>query len=734
MNDAPLVFFEESGSNSAQTHTETWKILVVDDDQDVHSVTEFVMHGVRILDRTLTFLHAFSAAEAKQVLHTEKDIAVILLDVVMESEDAGLHLVKTVREELGLMATRIILRTGQPGYAPEYEAIRDYDINDYRTKSELSYARLLTSLTSAIRSYIQIKTIAENSQGLEHIIQAAPGLLRKIGIDEFSSEVWNTLERLLNTPVSGLFCLLNSRDTVSGFAVSARGAFFPLVHQSYEHFIAQMTPVQQERLLQCLKDQSNNIQDTWAVLFLQGNDRRQAFLYFELPDVFTEQKIRLVEIFALTLTMGFQNMLLVNELRNLAFQDNATDLLNRTGFIEFLDSLSETERLSRTIALVDIEGFSEINEALGHDFGDRLLSSVARRLEDVFGQDVVLGRLSADGFAILGESRSVLPQVVLSAFSQPFQVMENSLFLRVVCGFVDLAKVRGDGVDLVKDAFIAVKFAKIQQKDRFFFYKPEFEDEAKKKLELLEDLKRSLLEDRLEMHYQPQVDMNTGKISGLEALLRWKNKRGENIPPSEFIPLAEQSGLIVDIGNWVLRAVCRQVRMWLDEGISHLKYAVNVSVRQFKDPNFLSNLSQIIREYNLQESLFELEVTESMAMHDVQEMLSILQNLKDRGFQIAIDDFGTGFSSLSYLQKLPIDRLKIDRSFVSFIHDSEANKAIAALIVGLGTSLGLSVIAEGVENAEQSKVLSDLGCTEAQGYLYGKPMEARAVKKMILLN
>lgn len=442
-----------------------------------------------------------------------------------------------------------------------------------------------------------------------------------------------------------------------------------------------------------------------------------------------DQQLRLLDVMGISLAVGFRNLLLMNELRSLAFQDVTTGLLNRNGFIDQLDKMSNRD--TGMVALVDIQGFSEINEALGHEFGDELLMAVASRLESSFGPDVNIGRVSADGFAILGKDVTVTRRQITDIFSQPFQVKQSSLYLQIMVGMVRLGEVRGDGADIVKDAFIALKQAKLQQRDRFIHYDPGFEDAARRKLDIIDELKRAMLEDSLEVHYQPQIDIGSGRMTGMEALLRWKNARGEQVSPVEFIPLAEQSGLIIDLGDWVFRRVCRQVREWLDMGYPPLRYAVNVSVRQFKSPSFIQRLSAMVREHRLDESRFEIEITESMAMHDVEEVYTLLTALKEKGFQLAIDDFGTGFSSLSYLQKLPIDRLKIDRAFVSRITESAADRAIAGLVVGLGRSLGLSVIAEGVENEGQLESLRILGCHESQGYLHGKPMDASAMGKLM---
>lgn len=733
MSDAPLVFFDDDTAKPDDTGRGTWKILVVDDDRDVHSVTEFVMHGVSILNKSLSFLHAYSAAEARDILRRDPEIAVILLDVVMESEDAGLTLVKTVRDELGYQATRIILRTGQPGYAPEYEAIRDYDINDYRTKSELSYARLLTSLTAAIRSYVQIKTIAENGRGLEFIIQSAPDLLSRSSIDSFAPELIRQLQGLVGLDFSAKLINFPAPDeNESPMVIHATGAFTDSAAMPWGLNGASQSTID-DRVNACLNTRENQFGPDWACLYFQGTMERKLCLYAEFEQTVSDPQRKLIEVFTVAAVMGYQNMLLVNQLRMLAFQDNITGLLNRTGFIGAIDQATMAGKRDKTVAIIDIEGFSEINEALGHDFGDDILKAVAQRLMEHFGTGAALGRVSADGFSILDDEHGLTPEVVAEIFSKPFAVKQQSMYLRVVSGFVKLAEVQGDGADMIKDAFIAVKIAKFQQQARFHYYNHQLEEETRKKLALLDQLQSALANNGLQVHYQPQVDMRTGKLTGVEALLRWKRESGF-VAPDVFIPLAEQSGLIVEVGDWVLNEVCRQIVEWNKAGIKGLRVAVNISVRQFNNPGFLTSLDATLKRYGVPHSQLELEITESMAMHDVKAILSLLTSIKKLGFFIAIDDFGTGFSSLSYLQQLPIDRLKIDRSFILSIHQADRNKAIAGLIVGLGKSLGLSVIAEGVEDPAQSAILMQMGCVEAQGYLFGKPLDSASTTRWLIEN
>lgn len=740
VSDAPLAFMNEQTDNTLDSGHEGWKILIVDDDQDVHSVTELVMHGVSILGRSLVFLHAYSAAQARVVLQEQSDIAVILLDVVMESENAGLTLVHTVREEMNLRATRIILRTGQPGYAPEYEAIRDYDINDYRTKSELSYARLLTSLTAAIRSYTQIKTISESTNILEFIIESAPDLLAKSSFSDFEHGVLSLLEGVMEHPIDALLIHVPGEDlagTPDAYPAihGGCGSWQSIEHHSLQENLSDLPPEidgeTSDLVRQALKLRNHRYSTRSFVLHFFGMEHGDLLLLVRQKPILEPEQKRLLEVFAVAVSMGYQNVNLVTQLRVLAFKDGLTGLLNRTGLIQAINHFRKEGHKGQTIALIDIEGFSELNEVLGHEYGDALLVAVARRITTCFDEPVVCARVGADGFVVMGRDITINPVVITEIFAKPFVVQQNSMYLRMVSGFVRLDDVQGDGADMIKDAYLAVKSAKFQRQTRFAYYNPRAETENRNRVIMLQELQTGLDSSALSVHYQPQINMVSKKVTGFEALLRWKKKDGTFVPPAMFIPLAEQSGLIIEMGDWLIKEVLGQVRTWNAQGLKDFRVAINISVRQFYNPSFISYLLRCMEQYEVPTSQIELEVTESMAMNAIDEVIDMLGKLKDHGFMIALDDFGTGFSSLSYLQKLPIDRIKIDRAFVSPIHEAEKHRTIAQTIVRLGQSLGLDLIAEGVEEQAQADVLIDLGCQEAQGYFYGKPMDVGNCTKWI---
>ncbi len=576
--DSDTLHFLEDEVVGGAAKEPVWRLLVVDDEPDVHRATTFALAGVRILGRALHFLHAYSAAEASQILNAERDVAVVLLDVVMEREDAGLALVKTIRQDLRLNELRIILRTGQPGYAPEIETIHDFDINDYKTKSELTRTKLYATVTAALRAYEQIRKLDE-----------------------------------------------------------------------------------------------------------------------------------------------------------LAFYDRLSCLPNRNKFIDLSEERLKNQPMADdVIAILDIDDFSEINDALGHQQGDRLLQSVADRLKAELGNEVILARIGSDTFGLMGEQSVVNPLRVLAMFREPFQVQDDSM---VVTATMGLTKLLSDGVsgrDALKDANIALKRAKKSRRGSFVMFSSEMGSDIRERVRLLQSLRSAVESERLFIVYQPQINLSSGKVVGMEALIRWRNDDGTFVPTDRFVPLAEASGMIVAIGDWVLRMSCHELVRLQALGLTDLRMSVNVSQIQFRHPEFLEKLNAALLDTGIRPNCLELEITESVAMEDADFMLETLNLVRELGISIAIDDFGTGYSSLSQLRQLPIDRLKIDRAFVSELQKDMCGGHIASMVIELGRNLNLTVIAEGIEEEAQAEALRALGCHEGQGYLYAKPMTPPLLKEWLV--
>ncbi|MBB5018211.1 diguanylate cyclase (GGDEF)-like protein [Chitinivorax tropicus] len=697
-----------------------WQVLIVDDDKEVHHVTTFALRDAIIQNRPLNFLHAYSAGEAEQILIKHQNIAVILLDVVMEKENAGLDLVKIIRDKLGQHDVRIVLRTGQPGYAPELSAIRDYDINDYKTKSELTLTRLLTTMTTALRSYEQLKTIAAGQRGLDRIVHAAPDLFARRTMDSFTEGVINQLSALLEETPEGLVCVQQHSEGET--IVNATGPQSRWIGQPLDTLPQADI---RDLIARCLHTQAH-VHDQYAIaLYFCSRAGDRMVVYLPVHRQLAQIDLKLLEVFCTNIAVGFESVELFQQLHDFAFSDILCKIPNRAGLLQIIDDHRQSGHCEGyLIALVDIDHFSEINDALGHENGDRLLKAISHRLRSALGANCKLARINADTFGIYGPESDIRPDALLTLFSPPFEVSNYDLRVGGTIGLVRLDVIDGNGLVALKCASIALNRAKNDQRGQYCYYTTEMEQDTRQRLTLLHDLRAAIDARKLKLFYQPQISLHDGRPVGAEALIRWPVDTGAFIPPDQFIGLAEYSGMIIELGDWVMRVACEQAQQWTELGFPWMRIAVNVSVVQFRNPDFVASVDRVLKETRIEPARLELEITESVAMQGAANVEPILQQLKALGVTLAIDDFGTGFSSLSYLQRLPVDRLKIDRAFVRDMGTQSERSSIADMIVRLGHELGLTVIAEGVESPQHVNALKQIGCEEAQGFYYSRPLPA----------
>jgi len=730
-----LVFLEELEQSGSQVPTEpglSWRIMIIDDDPDVHSATTFALNNLEIHQRPLSFLHAHSAVEAKEILKNETNIAVILLDVVMEQEDAGLQLVTVIRNELGLSEVRIILRTGQPGYAPEIEAIRDFDINDYKTKSELTRTKLFTTITSAIRSYEQIGSINAQKRAADITTRSGKELIATTNLNEFSAIAIQSIIDYFQQSTITLLFLKQEKPGSSIHIIVGNGQFTHLLN----------TPLKStdnatifQAVENCLSQQQNSHDALHSVLYLNNTTHTRCAVYVGVNKSMSALDARFLDVFSNNASVCLDNVLLNVRLHNHAFTDPLTNLPNRLKLLHMLDHiLAQKNRSQTTLALIDIDHFAETNNALGHHFGDLLLCAVAERLRHHFDHSCKLARVTGDTFAIVGNNDIVRPEIILSLFYAPFLIEKQDVQLSATIGLVKLDDYEGETADALKDTNIALKRAKKSQRSGFMYFTHKMGVDIRERVHLMHALNSAFHKDHLFVVYQPQVNIRSGKVVGAEALLRWKTADGTLIPPDDFIPIAEYSGLIIELGAWVLRKACFELQDLVQQGHTDFKMSVNVSQAQFSHPEFINSVRDAITESGIPPHLLDLEITESMAMEDPASLMETLHELKKIGVKISIDDFGTGFSSLNYLQKLPIDQLKIDRSFISQIVDANSDASIPKMIIQLCESLGLTVIAEGVEELNQAQTLMSLGCPLAQGFYYSKPLETLKLSEWLSLD
>jgi len=714
-------------------HLERWPVLVVDDDDDVHEATDFALEGLQVFGRPLELWHARSAAEALARLDQGPEPAAMLVDVVMETDDAGLRFVTRVREGLGLHRPRIILRTGQPGRAPELDTVTRYDINDYKTKNELTRVKLCTTLTAALRSYDQLCRIDAGRAALERIIRSSEWLLGHESRDSLSEGLLAQIAGFIGVDPEGLVCARPDRPPSGGPAefvvVAAAGRYSNLVQRR----VAELPDRQVARALQTCLGQRRALVDAESVtLLFPGAERDDDFAaYVATREPLAHVDERLLELFRHHIGLCSRNVDLLQHLRAVAYRDQQVNLPNRRAFVEAIARVQADASAADgdwQIALVDIDDFSNTDDLLGHHFGDLLLQAVAQRLHDGLPARCHLARVADDKFGLLGPAADLQPTALRESLAAPFQLGEVA---HVVSVCVGLAPVTPDGraaVDLLKDAQIALKRAKSIGQGQDMQYSEAIGHELRERSRMVQEIRRAFDARRLSTVYQPQVDLASGRVVGVESLMRWWVDERTVVPPDRFIQVAEQSGLMLTLGTWSLRTSLATLVRLREAGHAGLRMSVNVSAVQFRQPDFVGIVAQALADFDLPAPLLELEITESAALVGMDQVCDILGRLRALGVSIALDDFGTGFSSLSYLHRLPIDRLKIDRSFVHALTTREPGARIARTVLHLGAQLGVPVLAEGVEDESQEAQLLALGCAEAQGYHYARPMSVQELE------
>ncbi|MBD1940582.1 EAL domain-containing protein [Microcoleus sp. FACHB-68] len=427
-------------------------------------------------------------------------------------------------------------------------------------------------------------------------------------------------------------------------------------------------------------------------------------------------------------------------IQHLTNYDNLTGLPNQALFQDRLQqALIRSQDNNRLLAVISLKlkNLSEINNALGRDAGDLLLREAAQRLSASLRSTDLLSRVAKDEFALaqtdLAASEDILPlcKKILSTFSTTFFIENKPLHISVSLG-IAVYPFDGSQVDqLWENASTAMYLARRQAQNNYQFFGADMKAQLQERLTLENELRHALTRNEIHLHYQPRVELHHNQIVGVEALVRWQHPELGFVSPVKFIPIAEANGLIVPIGEWVLRTACTQNRIWQEAGLPPIRMAVNLSARQFEQSDLVERINQILEETGMDVAYLELEVTESLFVDNIQNTINILQQLRDRGITLALDDFGTGYSSLNYLRHFPIDTLKIDRSFVRDVVADPHNAAVTNAIISLAKSLELKITAEGVETQDQFEYIKSQGCNEIQGYYFSRPVPADALARLL---
>jgi diguanylate cyclase (GGDEF)-like protein/PAS domain S-box-containing protein len=429
-----------------------------------------------------------------------------------------------------------------------------------------------------------------------------------------------------------------------------------------------------------------------------------------------------------------------NTIRQMAYYDSLTGLPNRNLLNDRLAvAVANASRNNQKVAILflDLDHFKTINDSLGHEAGDQLLQQVSLRMKEILRKQDTVARMGGDEFIVLipgltdAGHTAKLAEKILASMAPAFKIGDNELYIGCSIG---ISIFPDDGMEirtLLKNSDLAMYRAKERGRNTFELYTPSMNFKAMERLAVEKNMRKALDREEFELHYQPKINLKSGQIAGMEALLRWDSPELGMVMPNQFIPIAEETRLIIQLGHWVLLTACEQAKRWREAGLPEVPISVNLSVIQFTHPNLVNEITKVLEHTGIPPHQLELEITESVLMQDTTLAVAILKKLSEVGIKISIDDFGTGFSSLNYLKNLPLDYLKIDRTFVKD-YNLQTNSAITKAIVTLAQSLNMKTIAEGVETEEQKEYLQELNCDEAQGYLFSKPISTQQMTELLI--
>ncbi|MGQ7884090.1 EAL domain-containing protein [Paenibacillus sp. WC2504] len=502
-------------------------------------------------------------------------------------------------------------------------------------------------------------------------------------------------------------------------------------NQTIDNILPFIVPEDQERTREMFVKSRSGEMQTYQTAIIHEQGHRVELSVINAPVILDGQVVGSY-IIAKDITEEKQSK---EKIQHLAFHDELTGMPNRRMFNEVLGQMIDSEAEQFAVMVMDLDRFKLINDSLGHTYGDQFLQEMCERIRRCMeGMNVTLARMGGDEFTLLCDSRynreevADLAEQIIRAIGVPYRLKENDFYVTASIGIALYPNDGADAVQLLKNADTAMYEVKKNGKNGYQFYTGELNEQLQEKIELEVELRQAIARKQLFLNYQPQIRAGDGQMIGVEALVRWNHPTKGTISPGVFIPIAEETGIIYEMGTWVLREACRQMKEWHRGGGPLIPVSVNLSSQQFHQTNLAMYIKEILEETGLEPQYLELEITESMMM-DATVSRSILNELTESGIRISLDDFGTGYSSLSYLKLLPIHKLKIDRSFIRDITENNNDKAIVATIISMAQHLNMDVIAEGIETKEQLDILMDNDCKKIQGYYYSKPLPAQDVEE-----
>ncbi|UJF20869.1 EAL domain-containing response regulator [Shewanella sp. OMA3-2] len=719
------IFLAESDCNQEQIEqlNKTWKILSVEDDLDYQRALVSSLESLILPNRTrLQILTANSAFEASTILNTHSDIGLILLDVVMEEDDAGLRLISTIREDLGNALVRIVLVTGQPGFAPEKDVMYALDIDEYWNKADLKLDKLHSIVSSNFRTWNYISELAEASQSLQIVLDAARSISNRYELSTFTRTVLAEIANIIGANEGGLICMGNNLNLIKdAHVVTATGCFEKLkgLTISDEHLNEIYADLQQ-----ALNQKRHVITRLRSVLYFETKDVNEKcyLIVVSSSKPLTDAHINLLKVFSENISSGFTNIALLNRVTELAYTHSDLNIPNRNWLKKEIQNMSSLEWKKTRLIMLEVKYYDEMKFTFGYEFTQSVLIYVHKVLHEILPISTRVTLSGHKQFSILLDINFELtPELIHKLTCNEIEVdgvahISSFTLLDMPLDTLD----QSSAIKIISMAESELKQASLNN-IAYIQHSQHETDLINRRYGLMGELRASIRERKLSVMLQPKVCLFSGEIVGFESLARWQRDDGSFVPPDEFIPIAEAAGLIIKLDCLIFEKTMEALNTLVDMGY-RVPIAFNASSFDLLHPDYFNFISNCITRYGLPSELLELEVTESQAIADYDRIQESLQRFVVLGIKISIDDFGTGYSSLAHISHITAHSIKIDRSFVSQLEVDENSEHVINMILKLGKKFNFSIVAEGIETEYQKMWLKNAGCDIAQGYLFSKPL------------
>ena len=711
-----------------------WVVLSVEDNQPYQDVLESVLQEVVFEGRKIEILRASSAASAATILSKRQDISVILLDIVMETDDAGFYLIDTIRNVIGDELIRIVVLTGQPGVKPHDNAINEYNISEYWNKTDLSADKLKSVVVSNLRTWQLSQELKIARRGLQMIVDASRSLTARQDTSEFAHTVLEEIARVINVPnTGGIVCIVKTGIESLQLApiVAASSHFRELIDARLESVFSLYNDDRQQRVekavFEAWQTQQHIFESDFTLLFFDTSehDDKQYIMLVDSPHALDSNHLNLLQAFAENISSGFINQALMNKLSQLAYLDTPTGIHNFNWLARELGQQSTYHLNNSSLVLFRLLNYDTAEMMAGHDYANKMFKAFSLFIKEQLPQHYLLAVWDRETIALVFTLDNKPSEEKLKAIRNTTMEMDElDIQLQFQIGTMDfkdtqslslaevlvlantaLGKARSSGIDVYN-----FDYALIQR--------------LANRMRILTALKKALTtKEAFFLVLQPKVNLATGKPVGFEALLRWRMEDNTLCPPSEFIPIAEASGLSLEISEMVLAKTIEVIQCLQAEGYS-LPVSFNLANSDVVSPIIFNEINRCINEHDIDASLLDIEVTETQATEDYTVINPLLRSFINKGVGVSIDDFGTGYSSLSQLADLAATTIKLDQKFVNDLTAENCDKAlhIVQMIARLAERFAFKLIAEGVETEEQRQLLMDNGYQHAQGYYFAKPM------------